>query len=136
MLNNHLIHPVPIHTTFIHDLSVLFHRHRKSDAFYGVCNDGLFFGTLSLRHFGYSLGGVLANHASFLSKPQIPSVPVNLQPRFVKDADSYHTGRNILFAGLTCIIKTASGCSIASRITCNGSTVNTACITASSIAAT
>jgi hypothetical protein len=28
-----------------------------------------------LRHFGYSLGRVLANHASFLSKPQIPLEP-------------------------------------------------------------
>jgi hypothetical protein len=84
MLNNHLIHPVPIHTTIIYDLSVLFHRHRKSDAFYWVWNDGLFFGTLSLRHFGYSRGGVLADHGSFLSKPQIPLEPVNLQPSLCK----------------------------------------------------
>ncbi|MCX6058753.1 MAG: hypothetical protein NTW69_11450, partial [Chloroflexi bacterium] len=49
-----------------------------SDAFYRVCNDGLFFGTLSLRHFGNSLGRVLANFASFLSKPQIPLEPGRL----------------------------------------------------------
>ncbi|MCX6080985.1 MAG: hypothetical protein NTW32_15765, partial [Chloroflexi bacterium] len=49
------------------------------DAFYRACNDGLFFGTLSLRHFGNSLGRVLANFASFLSKPQIPLEPGNFR---------------------------------------------------------
>ncbi|MCX6080898.1 MAG: hypothetical protein NTW32_15330, partial [Chloroflexi bacterium] len=46
-----------------------------SDAFYRACNNSLFFGTLSLRHFSDSLGGVFANFASFLSKPQIQLEP-------------------------------------------------------------
>jgi hypothetical protein len=56
----HLIKPFSIGLAIIHNLAVSLSFDWQRYAFLGSCDFHLCFGTLSLRHVGYSLGGVLA----------------------------------------------------------------------------
>jgi hypothetical protein len=66
MSDNHLINPFMMSATITDDLAILFHRNWQCDALASTCNFGFDLGTLSMRHVGFALGGVLANHASIL----------------------------------------------------------------------
>jgi hypothetical protein len=70
VLDDHLVHPFPIGTVIAHDFLVLFHGQRQRNPLMGNDNIGFGFGTISLRHGGWSRDGVSAYHAS---KPQIPT---------------------------------------------------------------